>query len=166
MAKLVVQDDITMPMLLRTARQTYAAAIREELIANGLEDLPRNGPFVIRAMEHSSTPLSEIARDLSVSKQAASKLIDLLVVRGFLERTADPADRRRITLALTGRGRDAAAAVEAGTRRVDADLADALSSTQLAGFRAGLRALVELSKRYATPEYDGSNARLVRRGRG
>ena len=86
------QQDVTVPMLLRAARLTYAEAIREELISAGLSDLPRNGTFVIRAIEHSSEPLSDIARDLSVSKQAASKLIDLLVVRGFLVRTAD-ADR-------------------------------------------------------------------------
>ena len=146
--------DVTMPMLLRRARRTYAAAMREELRARGLEDLPRNGPFVIRAMQHASTPLSEIARDLSVSKQAASKLIDLLVVRGFLERTVDPIDRRRISLALTERGRQAAAAVDAGTNRVDADLATALTASQLAGFRAGLQALLEMEGRYGPPDDD------------
>lgn len=159
----IVMDDVTMPMLLRTARQTYAAAMRQELLASGLEDLPRNGPFVILAMQHGSPPLSEIARHLAVSKQAASKLIDLLVVRGFLERTVDSIDRRRITLALTERGRDAAAAVEAGTGRVDVALEDAVSTTQLAGFRAGLRALVELSKQYAIPDDEFADGNEMRR---
>lgn len=149
----VDRDDVTVPMLLRRARFTYTAAMREELRARGLEDLPRNGPFVIRAMQHTSTPLSVIARDLSVSKQAVSKLIDLLVVRGFLERTVEPEDRRRISLTLTERGREAAAAVEAGTNRVDADLAAALTPGQLAGFRAGLRALLEMESLYG-PEDD------------
>jgi DNA-binding MarR family transcriptional regulator len=133
--------------------------MRDELIASGLDDLPRNGPFVLLAVRHGSPPLSEIARDLAVSKQAASKLIDLLVVRGFLERTVDSIDRRRITLTLTERGHDAAAAVEAATDRVDVALADAVSTSQLAGFRAGLRALVELSEQYAVPddEFAGEN---------
>jgi DNA-binding MarR family transcriptional regulator len=141
-------------MMLRTARRTYAAAIRKELLAGGLGDLPLNGPWVVRAIKLANTPLSDIARELSVSKQAASKLIDLLVVRGFLERTADPVDRRRITLALTERGHLAAKAVDKATNRVDADLKKALSATQMAGFRAGLDALIDLSQRYASLEDD------------
>jgi DNA-binding MarR family transcriptional regulator len=139
----------TVPMLLRTARRTYAAAIRAELNLAGFDDLPRlNGQYVIRAMVHGSPPLSEIARELAVSKQAASKLIDLLVVRGFLARTADPVDRRRITLALTDRGRDAAKVIDVGTTHVDDALAARLSPRQMAGFRAGLNVLVELYPEY------------------
>lgn len=159
----IAVDDVTMPMLLRTARHTYAAAMRDELIANGLADLPRNGPSVLVAMRDGSPPLSQIARDLAVSKQAASKLIDLLVVRGFLARTVDSIDRRRISLTLTERGHDAAAAVEAGTDRVDAALADAVSATQLAGFRAGLRALVGLSEQYAIPGDEFADENEMRR---
>ena len=137
--------DPTMPMLLRTARRTYAAGIRAELVAAGLGDLPRlNGQYVIRALMYSNPPLSEIARELAVTKQAASKLIDLLVVRGFLERAPDSADRRRNTLTLTDRGRDAAKVIDVGTRHVDQALAGALSPRQLAGLRAGLDVLVEL----------------------
>lgn len=144
-----LDDDMTTPMLLRTGRRAYAAAMRSELVRRGLEDLPRNGPFVIRAVARSGAALSEIADELSVSKQAASKLIDLLVARGFVDRSADPSDRRRITLTLTRRGKKAVEAVEAGTARVDAALAEALAPGELAGFRAGLHALVTLSGTYA-----------------
>jgi DNA-binding MarR family transcriptional regulator len=142
------REDVTVPTLLRAARRTYAAAIREALISAGMSDLPRNGPFVIRAIEHSSEPLSDIARDLSVSKQAASKLIDLLVVRGFLERKADATDRRRMNLELTERGRAARDMVDLGTSRVDTDLAASVSATQLAGFHAALNVLLSLSDHY------------------
>jgi DNA-binding MarR family transcriptional regulator len=149
-ARTSLDGDITTPMLLRTGRRAYAAAMRSELVRRGLEDLPRNGPFVIRAVARSGAALSEIADELAVSKQAASKLIDLLVARGFIDRSADPSDRRRITLTLTRRGKKAVEAVEAGTARVDAALADALSPDEMAGFRAGLNALVNLSGTYDT----------------
>jgi DNA-binding MarR family transcriptional regulator len=142
------KDLVTVPMLLRAARRTYAAAIREALISAGLGDLPLNGPFVIRAIEYSHEPLSDIARDLSVTKQAASKLIDLLVVRGFVQRKPDSTDRRRMNLELTERGHEAAEVVERATDRVDADLAAALSRTQLAGFHAALNVLLDLSDHY------------------
>ena len=147
-------NDATVPMLLRMGRRVYTAAIRDELLARGLDDLPLSGPYVVRAIQMGNTPLSDIARDLSVSKQAASKLIDQLVVRGFIERTEDPQDRRRITLALTDRGRLAAKAVDKATNRVDTDLKKALSATQLAGFHAGLDALVDLSQRYHLADDD------------
>ncbi len=154
-------------MLLRAGRRAYAAAIRSELIARGMEDLPRNGPFVIQAIARSGAPLSEIANDLSVSKQAASKLIDLLVNRGFIERTVDAVDRRRITLTLTRRGKKAVSAVETATSRVDATLAEALSPQDLAGFRSGLSVLVALSGTYATPEpARPTTARTSSAGRG
>jgi DNA-binding MarR family transcriptional regulator len=54
-----------------------------------------------------------------ISKQAPSKLVDKLVVRGYVERRVDPDDGRRLTLDLTD---DGPVAVEVGgeaTDRVD-----------------------------------------------
>jgi DNA-binding MarR family transcriptional regulator len=41
---------------------------------------------------------------LGVTRQAASQLIDTLVVRGYLVREVNPADRRRLNIELTERG--------------------------------------------------------------
>ena len=66
--------------------------------------------------------LSLIIQGLGVSKQAAGQLVDTLVVRGYVTRAADPADRRRLTLTLTERGLGAAAAIRSAVEQVDADL--------------------------------------------
>ena len=55
-------------------------------------------------------------RQLGVSKQAASQLIDTLVLRGYLERRVDPEDRRRINIEATERGRAAGEAIAAGVQ--------------------------------------------------
>ncbi len=130
-------------MLLRTARRTYATVIAAELRAAGLKDLPNNSQYVIRAVSVGGT-LSDIARDLLVSKQAASRLIDQLVLRGYLSRTTHPADRRRITLELTARGQRAAEVINQGTQSVDEALRAAVTPRQLDGFYAGLDVLVHL----------------------
>jgi DNA-binding MarR family transcriptional regulator len=135
-----------MPILLRTARRTYATAITAELHAAGFLDLPNNSQYVIRAVAAGGS-LSEIARDLLVSKQAASRLIDQLVLRGYLVRTPDAVDRRRITLELSARGERAAEVIAQGTRSVDEALTRALSARQLAGLYAGLDVLVHLFER-------------------
>jgi DNA-binding MarR family transcriptional regulator len=88
----------------------------------------------------------DLVRQLGVSKQAASQLVDVLVLRGYLERQVDPDDRRRLTIALTERGREAAAAVQAGVEEVDGELALRLSSAQLAGLHAGLAALCAIGE--------------------
>ena len=56
---------------------------------------------------------------LEVSKQAMSPLVELLVKLGYVERTADELDRRRIALRLTGRGRSAAGAISRACERVE-----------------------------------------------
>ena len=94
----------------------------------------------------------DLIRQLGVSKQAASQLIDTLVVRGYLERQVHPEDRRRMTLALTERGLAAAASVREGVESVDAELASLISPGELAGLRAGLEALCAIRERLEESE--------------
>lgn len=139
-------DDIVIPALLRGARGAYAVSVRHELSSDGFDDLPRNGAFVIGGMaNHGGTP-SDLVRQLRISKQATSQLIDALVLRGYLVRDTDPADRRRLTLALTERGLAAAAAVRRGVVAVDEQLEQAVTPEQLAALRAGLVALCDIAE--------------------
>jgi DNA-binding MarR family transcriptional regulator len=106
--------------------------------------MPRNGPFVLGGMANRGGTAAGLIRELGVTKQAASQLIDTLVLRGYLEREVNPDDRRRLNIVLTDRGRAAAAAVRAGVEQVDGELAQRLSPEQLQGFRAGLVALCDI----------------------
>lgn len=142
-----IDDEIVIPVLLRGARGAYGHAIRMRVAAAGFDDLPRNGPYVLGGMaDHRGSP-GDLIRRLRVSKQAASQLIDTLVVRGYLERRVDPDDRRRLTIELTDRGRAAAAAVREGVEAVDAELAALVTPAELAGMRSGLMALCEIRER-------------------
>jgi DNA-binding MarR family transcriptional regulator len=138
---------VAIPALLRAARGAYGHAVRSRLATAGFDDLPRNGPYVLGGMANHGGAAGDLIRQLGVSKQAASQLIDTLVVRGYLERQVHPADRRRMTVALTERGHTAAAAVAEGVESVDAELASLLSPAELAGLCAGLEALCEIRER-------------------
>jgi len=133
------------PALMRAARGAYSAAIAAELHADGIDDLPRNGPFVLGGMANHGGSVGDLIRELRVSKQAASQLIDTLVLRGFLERHVDAADRRRLAVELTPRGHAAAAAVRRGVEAVDAELARRIAPEELSGLRAGLTALADIA---------------------
>lgn len=142
-----VPDDANIPALLRAARGSYAHAIAAFLDAAGCDDLPQNGPFVLGGMARRQASAVDMIRGLGVTRQAASQLIDTLVVRGYLTREVNPADRRRLNIELTDRGRAAAAATLAAIARVDAELAATITPGELAGLRAGLLALAKIRER-------------------
>ena len=95
---------------------------------------------------------ADLMRELGVSKQAASQLIDTLVLRGYLERTTDPDDRRRLTLQVTPHGREAAKAVREGVEAVDEALASRISADEMHGLIIGLHALAEIRGENAQAE--------------
>jgi DNA-binding MarR family transcriptional regulator len=144
-------DDIALPALLRAARTTYGSAIRASLVAIGCDDVPRNGAFVLGAIARKGAPLGDVIRGLGVSKQAGGQVVDTLVVRGYLDRAPDPDDRRRLTVALTERGKVAAAATRKAVDRVDAELAARVDAEHIAHTRATLGALIDLA-------HDAANA--------
>jgi DNA-binding MarR family transcriptional regulator len=136
----------SIPALLRAARGAYARAITASLVAAGFDDLPRNASFVLGGMISQGATAADMIKGLGVSKQAASQLIDTLVLRGYLTRTVHPEDRRRMTIDMTDRGRAAAAAIHAGVADVDDELTARLTQTELNGLRAGLAALAEIKE--------------------
>lgn len=139
--------DEPIPGLLRAARGAYSAAINRRLGAEGIDDLPRNGPFVLGSLARWSASLADVIEGLGVTKQAASQLIDTLVLRGYLTREVNAEDRRRMTIELTDRGRAAASAVRAAIEGVDAELATMVTTAELDGLRSGLAALARLKGR-------------------
>ena len=60
--------------------------------------------FVIRAVAAEQPTVTRLAQLLGVTKQAASRLADDMVALGYLERHADPDDRRRVQLRLSRTG--------------------------------------------------------------
>jgi len=137
-------DEIPIPALLRAARTTYGSAVRKALSEVGCDDVPRNGSYVIGAIDRTGAPLGDIIRGLGVSKQTAGQLVDTLVIRGYIDRVVDPDDRRRLTISLTERGRTAAAASRAAIERVDGELVRQIGAGPVAHTRATLAALAGL----------------------
>ncbi len=140
-------DPSDIPALLRGARGAYGQTIAAMLAAAGFDDLPRNGPFVVGGMANHGGAAVEMIQSLGVSRQAASQLIDTLVLRGYLDRQVNRDDRRRMDIELTERGRAAAAVVRAAVKKVDRRLTAMLSPGELAGLRAGLAALATMKEK-------------------
>jgi len=130
--------------LLRSARASVGGAIRESLEGSDMDDLPPNGPFVIGAIARSSAPLGAVVRQLGGSKQAAGQLVDTLVIRGYLERSIDPDDRRRLIVRLTTRGEAAAKLIRSAMERLEAELELAAGRDRVEAARQVLADLVRM----------------------
>lgn len=143
-------DELVLPVLLGAGRMTYGRAIRAGYAEAGFDDIPRLGPRLlggIRRNGGSVGSVGKVAKDFGISKQAASKLVDTLVIRGYVERGTDPEDRRRLTLKLTERGREAADIGWAASDRVDAELEEEVGAAAIAQMRKTVAALVALGRR-------------------
>jgi DNA-binding MarR family transcriptional regulator len=144
--------DVPLPSLVREARDVYRDAIRSALETAGCDDIPRNSVFVLsgldrRAPEPTFSAQSDVVESLGLSKQAASQLIDTLVLREYLERRNDPEDRRRMEVRLTDRGRTASIAIQTAIDATEAALAQLITADELHGLRAGLAAYRLISER-------------------
>lgn len=139
-------EEIVIPALLRHARATYGSAMRRALVKAGYDDIPKNGLYVIGglALGAGGVPLGQLVKELGVSKQGAGQLVDMLVLRGYLDRTVDDEDRRKLTVGLTARGR-AAAAVQAEAReKIDTELIARAGANDVRRMRKTLAVLIKL----------------------
>ena len=136
--------ELATPTLMRAARGASARSIRAQLHAIGIDDLPRNGAFILAGIDPAGGPRPDLPADLGVTKQAVSQVTDTLVSRGYLERSPDPDDRRRIVLKLSKRGQRAVEAVNRGVRAVDLQLRERVPAEQVDAMRAALLALAEI----------------------
>jgi DNA-binding MarR family transcriptional regulator len=142
-------EDVSVPSLMREARGVYREAVGQALAVAGCDDVPRNGAVVLAGLDQSMpepkfSPQADVVASLGLSKQAASQLIDTLVLREYLQRRIDPEDRRRMGLQLTARGRAAALAIQTAIDAIDAALAQLITADELHGLRAGLAAFREI----------------------
>ena len=142
-------EEIAMPALLRHARLTYGKAMRRALDKAGYDDIPKNGLYVIGglALGDDAVPLSELIKALGVSKQSAGQLVDVLVLRGYLQRAVDEEDRRKLSVTLTERGRAAAVVQAAARKKIDETLLARVGEENVRRMRRALAVLIYMDLR-------------------
>jgi DNA-binding MarR family transcriptional regulator len=118
--------------------------MRAQLDAIGIDDLPRNGAFMLAGIANTGGLRGDLPSELGITKQAVSQAIDILVTRGYLDRGPDADDRRRITLTLTARGYQAIEAVVEGVDSVDEQLRERVGDDRVDAMRKALMALAQI----------------------
>jgi DNA-binding MarR family transcriptional regulator len=144
-------DQVSIPALLRHARNTYGKAMRAALEEAGFDDIPANGLYIVGglAIEEREVPLRQLVKELGITKQGAGQLVDALVMRGYLSRAVDENDRRQLIVTLTERGRAAAEAQNKARERIDAELVKRVGEDDVHAARRALGALIDMRRKEA-----------------
>lgn len=118
------------------AYQTYQLELGRGLGAAGFPDLRAADASLLRYLyEKDGTTVTELARLLDITKQAASQHVSSFVARGYGIRTPSPDDGREKLVRLSERGRAARRAAIDFARRVEAELAEELGPGDVAAMR-------------------------------
>jgi DNA-binding MarR family transcriptional regulator len=113
-----------------------------ELLRRGYPELRPAQEFALRAIAGGADSASELGRRLSVSKQAAAKVISVLEERGYVARLNDASDSRRKLLSVTPLGHEVMAQGEAIFDDLRADWAHKIGPAELDRLQRNLSILL------------------------
>jgi DNA-binding MarR family transcriptional regulator len=128
-----------LPLLLLAGFRTVIDEAHEELAACGHPELRPAHGFAMQAVGAFGATAADVGRRLGVSKQAAGKTIDRLAELGYVDRAAEPADRRSKLVVLTPRGIEALALSTLAFEHVRARWTRLLGPDRVAALEADLR---------------------------
>ncbi len=118
--------------------------IVDGVVAAGFTDIrPAHGSVMSNLVHEDGLRASELAALASMTPQSMGELIDDLEGKGYIERRADPGDRRAKRVYLTRRGRAAVTASAAAVRAQEAMLEAKLGATELRELREILLDLLD-----------------------
>jgi DNA-binding MarR family transcriptional regulator len=135
-------EPIDLGILIGLAYQTFVDELRAELHDRGFTDLGGAYGYVFRALGTESLRLGQLAERLGMTDQGASKIIDEMEARGYVERRADPNDGRAKALRLGRRGRAALRAARRFHRAYERRLVATVSARDVATARRVLSTIV------------------------
>jgi DNA-binding MarR family transcriptional regulator len=128
-------------ILLRDVGQEVVRRVATGLAEAGFDDIRPAHTAVFQHIEADGSRLTDLAERAQITKQSMGYLVDYLEERGYLERRADPHDRRVALVCLTDRGwKEVEAALEI-IGRVEAEWTKRLGKTRMEQLRDTLAAL-------------------------
>jgi DNA-binding MarR family transcriptional regulator len=137
----VTEPDLA--ILITAANRCVADRLGAAVATAGGEAMRPSFGFVLRAVAAEQPTVSRLAELLGVTKQGASRLADDMVSLGYLERTNDPADRRRTHLRLSRMGERIRARALAESHAIEAELRQRFDDTQVDHLRALLTDFIQ-----------------------
>ncbi len=130
-------------ILLREPFRVLSEQLIDRLAAHGHHEVRYAHGNVFQFLDDAGTRVSVLAERAQVSKQAMAQLVTHLEDHGYVERVADPSDRRARLVRATPRGRAVYALARDFVAEVDARLSERLGDAKVRRLRALLQELGE-----------------------
>lgn len=131
--------------LLRKAYNALAAAIYQAVVHAGGKDLrPAHGNVLEMLAIEDGLRLTDIAALAGMATQSMGELVDDLVRKEYIERRADPADRRAKRIYLTAKGRAHADSSWVAVGNAESELIALLGAQRYEQLRTDLTAVAGL----------------------
>lgn len=128
-------------VLLNVAYATFKESLDADLAAAGFDDIGTSFGYVFRLLAQAPCNLSELAVQLGMSSPGALKVVDDMVAKGYVSRSADAHDRRAKRLLLTARGRAALERARSFHDQYEQALVQRLGARQVTAARKLLEAM-------------------------
>jgi DNA-binding MarR family transcriptional regulator len=98
------ESEVPLPALLARAKDITIELLHRRLGDEGFEGIRYRHGSVFRFIDPEGSRLTALAERSGLTKQALGEVVGELERLGYVERTADPADRRAKIIRLTERG--------------------------------------------------------------
>ena len=116
--------------------------IQAGVVERGFTDVRPSHGFAFVRISRGDATMVDVANHLGISKQAASQMVELLVQRGYVDRTRHPADARSSVLSLTVKGWACTRAAEESAERTIVEWEQAAGTGRIRALAETLAAVV------------------------
>lgn len=130
-------------VLLRTGFQQIVAHVHARLGQAGFTDVRPAHMTIFQHLRPEGSRIGELAERAQLTNQSVGYLVDYLENRGYVERRADPDDRRASLVCLTPRGWAEMRACAAILAELDGALRERLGAERMAQLDALLHDLLQ-----------------------
>lgn len=134
-------DDLA--ILLTGATRVVTDRLGAAVERSGVSDMRPSFGFVLRALAERERSPSELAVLLGVSKQRVTKVVDEMEERGFVQRSPDRTDRRRMLIELTAKSQRVRKAALAESHLIEQELRAEVGDTAADAMRRCLHAMLD-----------------------
>ncbi len=128
--------------LLALARQSWVRQMAGRLCELGYDDYRRSDAATLRLLRRGPVPIGQLGSVLGTTRQAARKVVDGLLRRGYARTESDPRDARRTNIVLTPSGHEYARVVVEVIAVLNRELSARVDPAELRAADGVLRAVI------------------------
>ena len=133
-------------ILLRTPFQCLVERIHADLAAKGYEEIRPAHGNVFQYIGKNGARVTTMAEKAQMTKQSMSYLVEYLEERGYVERKADPDDKRAVIFYITKKGWNVVALAEQSIKNLQNEWAEKLGRKKFDAMTSALSELNTLIK--------------------